>query len=349
VIAALLIAGCVAAAPVARPPHADASASLDSIVTRAVANGFAGSVRVVRGSRVLLERSGGFADRERRRPNAGDTRYEIGSLTKQFTAAAVLLLQERGVLHTTDAVTRWLPEASPHWDAVTLHALLTHTAGIPDSDFDDDTFDSGPRDSSLTAGEWAVRLASKRPLEFAPGTRFAYSNMGYMVLGRVIERASGMRYEAFVTRNLLVPLGLAHTGFTPAGTPPDAIGYSSRRGPVVRARRMNLPRANAAGGLWSTTGDLVAWEQALFGGHVLSAASLATLTSPVIGDYACGIHHRTSPGREVLYHTGRTIGFDSVLGWYPQDSVAIAVLTNLDGAHEVALYDALAAASHNVP
>lgn len=335
-----VLAVCAVAAT--RAPAAPV-APWDSIAAEAAHQGFAGAVMVVRGSRVLLDRADGPADREHARPNTPRTRFQIGSLTKQFTAAAVLLLAQRGVLRVTDPVTKWLPEAAPRWDGVTLHALLTHTAGIPDSDFEDRP---AAVDSSLTAGESAVRIALRRPLDFAPGTRFAYSNMGYLALGRVIEVASGMRYEQFVTRNLLEPLRLDDTSFDPAGAPRDAVGYINRRGGIRLAPEMNLRRANSAGGLWSTTADLIHWEQELFGGRVLGPAALATLTTPAIGDYACGIHHRRSPGREVLYHTGRTIGFESVLGWYPEDSLAVAVLTNLDGARPNLLYDALAAASH---
>jgi CubicO group peptidase (beta-lactamase class C family) len=339
-LAALALCAATSSAPAAP------AASLDAIVARAVAGGFVGDVLIVRGSRVLLDRADGAADRERQVPNTPATRFQIGSLTKQFTAAAILLLEQRGALATSDPITKWIPESAPRWNGVTLHALLTHTAGIPDSDFADIP---APEDSALTPGEIAVRIALRRPLDFAHGSRFAYSNLGFLVLGRVVELASGMRYEQFVTRNLLAPLGLADTAFEPGGAPRDAVGYTNRRGGIRLAPTMDLRRANACGGLWSTTADLVRWEQALFGGRVLGPAALAEMTTPAIGDYACGIHHRSSPGREVLYHTGRTRGFESVLGWYPQDSVAIAILTNLDGSRPNVLYDALAPAAHATP
>lgn len=341
---ALALYAATAGAPAA--PGDSTAAALDSIVARAVRDGFAGDVMVVRGAHVLLDRADGAADRERQVPNTPATRFQIGSLTKQFTAAAILLLQQRGALATSDPITKWIPESAPRWNGVTLHALLTHTAGIPDSDFADIP---APEDSTLTPGRIAVRIALRRPLDFAPGSRFAYSNLGYLVLGRVVELASGMRYEQFVTRNLLVPLELADTGFEPGGAPRDATGYTNRRGGVRLAPTMNLHRANACGGLWSTTADLIRWEQGLFAGRVLGPAALTEMTTPAIGDYACGIHHRTSPGREVLYHTGRTRGFESVLGWYPQDSVAIAVLSNLDGSRPNVLYDALAGVAHATP
>lgn len=341
--AALLLAALSHAPTVDEGRRTTAATALDSILTDAARHGFMGSVLVVRGSRVLLDRAEGFADLARRRRDTPGTRYQIGSVTKQFTAAAILVLQQQGTLRLSDPVTRWLPEAAPRWSAVTVHQLLTHTGGIPDSDFDAVTTSrhAGGRDAS-----WPIALAMRRPLDFAPGSRFAYSNTGYLVLGQIIERASHTRYEAFVREHLLEPLGLHDTGFDRGDGARDAEAYTNRRGRVERPPGMDLRPAHAAGGLWSTTSDLVRWERALYGGCVLADSSLAMMTAPAIGDYACGIHHRRSPGREVIYHTGRTWGFESVLGWYPQDSVAIAVLTNMDGSRPNVLYDALANAAH---
>ena len=322
---------------------AESPARLDSIATAFRARGFAGAILVTRGADTLLDQGYGDADRERHVPDTPATRFRIGSLTKTFTAAAVMRLAERGKLATSDPVRRWIPEVDSAWSGVTLRHLLSHTGGIPDRQ-DDSDFVRGGRIGS--PGLLAARRYAHQPLDFAPGTKFAYSNTGYHLLGAVIEAASGRSYESFVTEDLLRPLGLRDTGFSPDSTR-DAIGYWNRS-EVVRARVTELDMSYAAGELISTTHDLARWERTLLTGQLLGAEPQREMTTPVLGDYAYGIHHRTGPGREVDYHTGRIDGFESVMGWYPADSVAIVVLANETGGWRInELYDALAAASHS--
>lgn len=336
-VAAVSVAAVALALLATRPARAQAgeagaapaaeTARLDSVVRSFLPARFAGAVRVERGGRVLLDRGYGLANRERGVPNTPTTRFAIGSLTKQFTAAAIMLLAGDGRLRTSDPVTRWFPETSPAWDGMTLRHVLSHTAGIPNVQGPDEL-----GDSAGTPGERAVRRFGRQRPEFAPGTSYAYSNTGYLVLGRVIELAGGLPYSEFVSRRILAPLGLADTGFRTAGTDSTrcARGYLARRGTVGAPPLLDLPRLDAAGALWSTTGDLLRWQRALLGGALLPPAALAEMTTAVQGDYAYGIHHRTGSGREAYYHTGRANGFESVLGYYPADSLAVVVLENLD-------------------
>lgn len=341
---AVALATALAAPPVARAAAAPSAetARLDSVVAGFLPDRFAGAVRVERGGRLLLDRGYGLADRERRVPNASSTRFAIGSLTKQFTAAAILRLAEDGTLHTSDRITRWIPEASPAWDSVTIRQLLSHTAGIPDFVSLEDL-----GDTSGTPGERAVRRYGHQPLEFPPGSQYRYSSTGYLVLGRVIELASGMSYARFVTTRILEPLGLTDTGFESPGadTSRRARGYLARRGTATTPPFIPLVRIEAAGGLWSTTRDLLRWQEALLGGKLLRPASLTEMTTAVQGDYAYGIHHRTRGGREAFYHSGRVNGFESVLGYYPADSVAVVVLENLDTGEAANVFNQVVLAS----
>jgi CubicO group peptidase (beta-lactamase class C family) len=330
-------------APLAARAQSAEAARLDSIVASFVPRRFMGSVLVVRRDTVLLDRAYGFADRAIGRPNATTMRYPIGSLTKQFTAAAIMLLAERGRLHTSDSLGYWLPEAGPVWSPITIRELLSHTSGIPDLQ---DPGELGPPDTTVSPGERAVHAFAHRPLDFPPGTRYAYSNAGFLVLGRLIELASGMRYERFIASQVLEPLGLADTGFElerDASRRPR--GYWARRDSVREAPGDQPGAWNAAGGLISTTHDLLRWQSALLGGQLLDAAALREMTTPVVGDYAYGLHHRTGSGREAYYHSGRTSGFESLLGEYPGDDLAIVVLENFDAGAVQDVFNALATAA----
>lgn len=342
---ALLLATGPAHPEAARAERAT-SAQLDSVATAFTRRGFAGTICVVRGADTLLDRGYGMADREAAIANAPAVRYPIGSLTKSFTAAAVMRLVESGKLRTSDSLRRWVPEASPAWSGVTLRHLLSHTGGIPDLQ-DDSEFVRFGREG--TPGQIAARRYAGRPLDFPPGSSFAYSNTGFKLLGAVIEAASGESYESFVVHELLQQLHLAETGFEPTvhASAKQAKGYFNTRSGVVRAPVGDLGMAYAAGALVSTTHDLVLWEQALFQGRVIHGVALGEMIAPLIGDYAYGIHHRAGTGAELYYHTGKIGGFDSVMGWYPADSLAVVVLANQAGGWRInELYDALAGALH---
>src|SRR6516225_6187041 len=331
----------LAAALTARADEA-VSARLDSIATAFTKRGFAGAVLVTRGSDTLLDRGYGEADRDAHVPNGPELRYPIGSLTKQFTAAAVMRLVEQGRLSTSDSISRWLVEAGPAWQGVTVRDLLSHTGGIPDAQDDSDFVRAGREGSP---GHLAVLRYARRPLDFPPGTGFHYSNTGYQLLGAIVEAAGGEPYETFVERQLLVPLGLSETRFDtlPPNPATDAVGYWNHAETVKPAPAIDLRFAYGAGGLVSTTHDFVHWELALTGGQVLRDSARTEMLTPVSGDYAYGIHHRTTPGREAYYHSGKIGGFESLLGCYPADSVAIAILANQTAGWRIdALYDALA-------
>jgi CubicO group peptidase (beta-lactamase class C family) len=291
---------------------------------------FMGAVLVARGSDVILSKGYGSANLEWDIPNTPATKFRLGSVTKQFTAAAILLLAERGKLTLDDPIKKHIPDAPAAWDSITIYHLLTHTSGIPN-------FTNLPDYKSLKLEDTPVAktIASVRdkPLEFVPGERMSYSNSGYLVLGYVIERVTGASYEKFVTDNIFTPLGMKDSGYDSNAVviPRRASGYVPSPSGPANAGFVHMSIPHAAGALYSTTGDLLRWEQGLFGGKVISAASLARMTTPFKSDYALGVVVRTANGRKMVQHGGGIDGFNTFLAYYPDDKLTVAVLANLNG------------------
>ena len=302
---------------------------------------FMGTVLVARGSDVVLSKGYGSANLEWDIPNTPATKFRLGSITKQFTAASILLLEERGKLKLDDPIKKYVPEAPAAWDTITLFNLLTHTSGIPN-------FTNLPEYNSLKLEETPVAktIATVRdkPLDFVPGDKMSYSNSGYLVLGYVIERITGASYEKFVTDNVFAPLGMKDSGYdsNTAIIPRRAAGYSpSATGPVNAAFvHMSIP--HGAGALYSTTEDLLRWEQGLFGGKLISASSLTKMTTPFKSDYAFGLMVQTAGGRKVIQHGGGIEGFNTFLAYYPDTRLTVAVLANLNGPAPSAIATKLA-------
>ena len=290
---------------------------------------FAGAVLIAKGGKILINKGYGSANLDWSIPNSPRTRFLIGSVTKQFTAASVLLLEERGKLRTEDPIKKYLPEVPPAWDHITIFDVLTHTSGIPDfTEFPDFTAIM----AIPTTPEQLVARFRDKALDFPPGSRFKYSNSGYELLGYLIEKISGEPYGAFVRDNLLTPLGMKESGYgSPNQIIPNlAVGYEAEpSGPVI-APYFDESLAYAAGGLYSTTGDLLRWERALYGGKVLSAASLQKMMTPYRDNYALGLGARKTPnGQRLFWHNGGIPGFRAWVGYVPEEDVDVIVLSNL--------------------
>jgi CubicO group peptidase (beta-lactamase class C family) len=315
--------------------------------SKILADQFMGSVLVAQGDKVLIDQGYGSANLDWDIPNAPDTRFRLGSLTKQFTAAGILLLEQRGKLSTSDLVKKYVPEAPPSWDRMTLYEVMTHTAGIPDyTSFPDyRTTEWKPTTPAELVGRFV-----RRPLEFEPGTRYRYSNSGYVLLGYILEQVAGMPYAEFLQQNLFTPLGMADTGVDHnlSVMPHRAQGYDAHlQGPTI-ARYVDMTVPFSAGDLYSTTHDLWKWEKALFGGKVLSPESLAKMTTPNQDTYALGIEVQQIAGRKVYVHGGAIEGFKTSLAYFPNDNVTIVVLSNLGAAVEK-MTDGLAAILFGIP
>lgn len=295
---------------------------------QAAGDKFMGAVLVAKNGEVLLERSYGFANVEWQLRHTPETKFRLGSITKQFTAAAILLLEERGRLKTDDPVAKHVPDAPAAWEKITLHHLLTHTSGLP-------SFTGFPdyRTWKLSANDAAktVQHFRDRPLEFAPGEKFAYSNSGYVLLGHIIERVSGQTYARFVQENLLQPLGMNDSGYdwNADVLPQRAAGYEPGPKGLRNASFIDMHVPHAAGALYSTPRDLLRWTEGLFGGKLLSAASLAKMTTPHKSDYAAGVVVQTLRGRKEIAHSGGIDGFNTHLAYYPDEKLTIIVLSNV--------------------
>lgn len=301
-----------------------------------------GSVLVAKDGAVIFERSSGFANVEWQVPNAADTKFRIGSLTKQFTAAAVLLLEERGKLKVEDLIAPLIPSAPESWKNITLHQLLNHTSGIPD-------FSNLPeqrvRQRSPATPEQIVRTFRDLPLEFEPGEKFKYSNSGYILLAFIIERVSGQSYQAFLRENIFVPLAMKDTGYDSNTTllPKRAAGYVSGPGGLANAPYVDMDHPYGAGGLYSTTHDLLRWTTALFGGRVLTATALQKMITPGRNDNAYGLVVGAVKGRKLIRHGGTIEGFSSHLSYDPESKLTVVVLANVYGAAAAALSSQLGA------
>ena len=307
-----------------------------------------GSVLVARGNQVLFSKGYGFANLEWRVPNGAATKFRIGSITKQFTAAAILLLEERGKLTLDDPVKKFLPDAPAAWDKITLRNLLTHTSGIADIVMNPEFV---KLQSLATTPEELVERFRRLPLDFAPGSQFSYSNSGYMLLSYLIEKISGSSYEDFLRENLFAPLVMNDSGYdtNSAIIPRRAAGFVYDSSGFVNAAFIHMSIPQGAGGLYSTTGDLLKWNQALFGGKVLKPESLAKMTAPFRENYALGLSiETTARGRKAIRHDGAIDGFDADLTYFPEDQLTVAVLSNVetDGLHVEDLANSLAAIVH---
>jgi len=305
---------------------------MEQIVQSYVSNkAFMGSVLVARGADVLLDKGYGSADLDWDIPDSSSTKYRLGSITKQFTAASILLLEERGKLKVEDPVKKYLPDAPAAWDKITIFSVLTHTSGIPN-------FTSFPEYRTLEpfplTPEKIVALFRDKPLDFQPGEKYSYSNSGYVLLGYLIEKISGESYQKFVQNNIFTPVGMKDSGYdsNTAVIPHHASGYTRGANGFVNAGYIDMTIPFSAGGLYSTTGDLFRWEQALFGGKVLTPASLQKMTTPFKDGYAFGLLVQTVNGRKVIWHNGGIEGFNTYLAYYPESRTTVIVLGNLNGS-----------------
>jgi CubicO group peptidase (beta-lactamase class C family) len=328
-------------------PAPDASSErMDQIVQYYVEKQlFAGAVLVARGDTVLFSKGYGSANLEWNMPNTPSTKFRIASLTKQFTAAAVLLLEEKGKLKVEDLVKKHYPDAPAAWDNITLFQLLTHTSGIPDLNSD-----PGFSDFFLKrrTPDKVVRFFRDQPLDFEPGTQFRYSNSGYALLGLIIEKASGMSYGKFLDENIFKPLGMKDSGFddNEKAIPHRASGYGIRAGEILNVPCIDISVFYSFGGLYSTVEDLLRWERGLFQGRLLSAGSLEKMTTPAKNGYAFGLYVGEKFGARIMEHTGSMWGFASRLAYYPEDAITVVALSNISRPGASPIVEQLGALVH---
>lgn len=322
----------------AAPVPADLAAKVDDIarveLVKPVAVGL--SIAVAREGEVLVSRGYGLADLEFEAPMNEQTILRIGSVTKQFTAAAIMKLVEQGALSLDDPLTKMLPDYPAPAQPVTLRQLLTHTSGIW-SMTDSDEFMNRDATLELTPAEM-LALFKEKPLEFEPGTKWNYSNSGYYLLGEIIARASGRPYARYIQDELFTPLGLERTRYesNSAIIPNRAQGYSFDGTSRTNDKPIGADVAGAAGGILSTAEDLVRWGTALAEGRVVTPESYAQMITPAVladgskTDYGFGLVIDEWEGRPRISHGGGIFGFTSQLTWFPRERLAVAVIVNSD-------------------
>ncbi len=310
---------------------------VDSLAREALAGGQAAgfSVGVALGSSVRLTRGYGEADLEHGVATTTETVYRIASVTKQFTAAAVVQLAEAGRLSLDDRLTKFFPDWPAPGDAVTIRMLLNHTSGIRDyvglPRWDRVRTLALPHDSLLA-------LFKSEPFDFAPGTGWRYSNAGYYLLGVIVEKVSEQRYGDYIERKIGQPLGLKTLRYCDSRPiiPGRARGYNRVATGFVNAAYIDMNQPFAAGSLCATVGDLLTWSQALASGRVVSAAGYREMVTPAkLPDdqpmvYGFGLSVGQLGGHPFVYHNGSIDGFHAQLITYPADSLTVAVLANTE-------------------
>ena len=335
--------------PVPRPPVQVVQALPE--LTRALdrvsqgARGFSGAVLVARGDQVLFRQVYGMADHAADRPLGLDSRFRLASVSKQFTAAAILKLQDDGVLSVYDPLCKWIQPCPAAWAPIRLHHLLAHTSGVPDL---------------MARPAWGLQRVtpatveeltedSKRyRLQFPPGSRVRYDNAGYNLLGSVVGKASGVPLETYLQRAFFTPLGMDDTGSDADGRARDLVtGYAHFPGGLTAQNQANVSIVFAAGALYSTLDDMLVWQRALHHGQVISPRSYAQMIADhapdstpkergrVRRDWGFGLF-TNSLGRQVrpafedrqIYHTGSWSGFRNLVTYQPDADVTVIVLSN---------------------
>ncbi|MBX9769824.1 MAG: beta-lactamase family protein [Candidatus Obscuribacterales bacterium] len=307
------------------------TAAIDQMIKEFEAEqSFMGCVLISKDDEVVLRNGYGFANVEWDIPNSPTTKFQIASVSKQFTAAAILLLQDRENLSIDDLVKKHLPEAPAAWDKVTIRHLLTHTSGIHTYDDVDVVEFFTPMKKIACTPQNIMEMFVNLPLEFEAGEKIAYSNSGYVVLGRIIEKISGQSLAVFMQESIFKPLGMNDSGHDEDQQiiKNRASGYAFRDGKLFNAGYMDPALLFACGDIYSTVEDLHKWAKGVFAGKLLSEASLKEMITPHMDNYAFGLTVTAEKGRRAIKHKGKTPGFKSVLTYYPSDQMIIAVLSN---------------------
>jgi CubicO group peptidase (beta-lactamase class C family) len=357
----LALAVSLSGAPLAAhaAPHGNSMQSeMDRYMQAALkVDHFMGAVLVARDGHVVIAKGYGKANVEGDVPNTPDTEFRIGSVTKQFTAMAVMMLQAEGKLNVKDSVCKYVPDCPETWQPITISEVLSHTSGIPNFT----GFLSYPavRKKPHTPAE-LVALFKDKPLDFKPGEKFEYSNSGYVLLGYIIEHVAGESYAKFLQQHIFDPLKMSHSGYDKSHpTARDhAKGYNYTQGAYKPASYVDMSVPFSAGALYSTVRDLYTWDRALAAGKLLPHALHQQMFSPQakVGSDLSDAMGASGPvhygycwfisrefGHKMYSHEGGIAGFTSLNSWFPKQDVYVIVLDNMSSANIFTIGNSLAA------
>lgn len=287
-----------------------------------------GSALVAKDGKIILAKGYGLANIELDVANKPETKFRLGSITKQFTATLILQLQEQGKLNVNDPISKYIPNSPETWKDITIHHLLTHTSGIP-------TYTSGDYVKHMRENTPPLEFIKRfrdLPLEFQPGSQFKYDNSGYFLLGVIVEQVTGKKYEDVLRQNIFDRLDMADSGYDWAATilRNRATGYSKDQDKVINADYQDMSQPYAAGSLYSTVLDMYKWDRALYTDKILSAKSREAAFTQQKQNYGYGWMIGRQHGHKIVEHGGGISGFaTSIRRAVEEDAVAI-VLTNTD-------------------
>ncbi len=328
---------------------------MDELISKYVEYGkFNGSVLVAEKDKIILEKGYGMYDFEKRLTNKPDTRFEIGSITKQFTSMIIMRLYERGTIDMTGKLSDYLPYyRKDNGDKITIHNLLTHTSGIPNYT-DDRNFMQSEVTKPITPKDLIVNYCSK-DLEFEPGTKFNYSNSGYIILGAIIEEITGKQYKDVLNEEILKPLGMYDTGYEDLTKtmPNRALGYDKSQDGLKRSRPIDMTIPFAAGAMYSTVQDLYKWDRSLYTEKLITNKTKDMMFTPFLRNYAYGWDVKNFPvnGKEkkLISHSGGIFGFVSNIARVPEDDLVIIALSNFGAGQSEQLSQDVAKIIYDIP
>jgi D-alanyl-D-alanine carboxypeptidase len=359
IVLALMLAGFVLALPAATAAQLP---QVDALVEQFMKQeGVVGAaVAVMKHQDVLHAKGYGYADLEKGVKATEETVFRIASLTKQFTATSMMILQNQGKVKLEDDVTKYFPDFPSKGQHITIEHLLNHTSGMS---FEDAWTEAAARaDVDVNAlrdlsAPLLTRLFAGIRFEFAPGERFRYNNNAYQFAGLLIERVSGLSFAAFLQKHIWDPLGMSQTYYldTSRIIQHRAAGYTKRNDMVINAPPYNMAAAYSAGAIGSTVLDLMKWQRALLNNRLLSAADLTKMTTPVRlkdgppGPYGLGLFLLEMEGKRKVEHYGNIGGFRAQLAHYPEADLTVTVLANTNPARTEVLESRIARALMNIP
>jgi len=292
-------------------------------------NQFSGSILIAKKGHILVSKGYGHSNYQFDIENTPQTKFRIGSLTKGFTALAIMQLVEHHKLNLDDKLIKFIPDY-PRGDEITLKHLLTCTSGIPNhTEFED--FNNERRVYHFTVSQ-TIETFKNKPLEFNPGEKFKYSNSNYILLGFIIEQISNMTYADYIEQNIFKPLKMENSGFE---KPEDVIknmaqGYRFRNNEIENAKFRDMSNAHASGALYSTIEDLYKWDRGLYTDKLISTESLKTMFTPFKDNYAFGWGVINVYNHKMITHSGEIDGFTSNISRFTDDDVCIIILSNFE-------------------